>query len=86
MLGVEDHVVDDRVRRAGLRHAAGGRGPEVHLTAETATALYSTALTGIPWRATYPVAVTREPVKAGAMGFSDDVPAPEPAPPRRHHP
>jgi hypothetical protein len=39
-----------------------------------------------PGRAVYSLAAVRRPVKAGAMGFFDDLPAPEPAPPRRHHP
>jgi hypothetical protein len=36
--------------------------------------------------AVYSLAAARRPVKAGAMGFFDDLSAPEPAPPRRHHP
>jgi hypothetical protein len=43
-------------------------------------------LGGGPWRAAYSVAATRRPFQAGGMRFFDDLPAPEPAPPRRHHP
>ncbi|SRR6266568_1352529 len=40
-----------------------------------------------PWAdPDYSLAATWRPVKAGWMGFFDDLPAPAPAPPRRHHP
>jgi hypothetical protein len=43
-------------------------------------------MTRSPGRTVYSLAAVRRPVKAGAMGFFDDLPAPEPAPPRRHRP
>jgi len=36
--------------------------------------------------AVYALAAAWQPVEAVAMGFLDDLPAPEPAPPRRQHP
>src|SRR5260370_4649482 len=81
-----------RVRAGARLHASGSAGRQRAIAIASVTlgevrGPWARATERAPaWRAVYSLAATRRPVKAGAMGFFDDLPAPEPAPPRRHHP
>src|SRR5689334_20238723 len=84
-LAVPSFLVSNAAR-TGRRGGRCGTGRSFWRPGEAAGSCFRRVSGGELPSAVYALAAAWRPVEAVARGFSDDLPTPEPAPPRRQHP